>query len=233
MSKFISYLRVSTGQQGKSGLGLEAQREAVQRHVDGGQVLETYVEIESGKRTDRPELAKALRHAKACGAVLVVAKLDRVGRRAAHVLDLLDNSGVKIEFANSPNASSLEIGILALIADQEGKAISERTKQALAAARRRGVRLGNPNGAAALRRYEAENGNGAAVAGIKAAADSFAAETAEWIEGAIAAGCGTASAVASHLNDRGIRTRRGAAWTHRQVTRIMARLDINLCREAA
>ena len=228
MSNFISYLRVSTAGQGRSGLGLEAQREAVKRHVGSGQVIEEYVEIESGKKTDRPQLDKALRHAKATGATLVCAKLDRVGRRASHVLGILDNSGIKVEFANAPTASALELGVLAVVAQQEGLAISERTTAALQAAKARGVRLGNPNGAAALRRYEAENGNAAGVEGCQKAADTFANETREWIESAMAVGCGSANAIAGHLNAKGIRTRRGKAWTHKQVGHVLDRLGIDL-----
>ena len=150
MAKFISYLRVSTAKQGQSGLGIEAQRESVQRYVKDGDILAEYVDVLSGKRTDRPELAKALQHALAANAVLIVAKLDRIGRKASHVLSLLDDSGVDVAFADTPNASSLELGVLAVVAEQEGRAISDRTTRALAAAKARGVQLGNPNSADVL-----------------------------------------------------------------------------------
>ena len=226
--RFISYLRVSTTAQGQSGLGLEAQRESVQRYVGDGEILAEHCDVLSGKRTDRPELAKALEHARAARATLVVAKLDRVGRKASHVLGILDDADVEVRFADTPHASSLELGVLAVVAEQEGRAISERTRAALKAAKARGTVLGNPNGAAALRRYEAKHGHGAAVAGIKAAADSFAQRLRFAVQAAIESGCGSANAIAAYLNDAGFPTRRGARWTHKQVTRVLERLEIDL-----
>ena len=227
-TKFVSYLRVSTQKQGDSGLGLEAQRESVRRYVGDGQILAEYTDVLSGKRTDRPELAKALQHAKATGAVLIVAKLDRVGRRASHVLGILDDAAIDVRFADTPHASTLELGVLAVVAEQEGKAISDRTRRALEAARARGVKLGGPNGAAPLVEYIRENGNGAAVAGIKAAADEFAERLEFAIRGAIEAGCESANAIAAHLNEAGFVTRRGGQWSHKQVVRLLKRLGIDL-----
>lgn len=230
MSKYISYIRVSTDEQGRSGLGLEAQRQLVSDYLNGQQVLEEYKEIASGKKIDREKLLSAIAHAKATGSTLLFAKLDRAGRRASQVLGILDNSGVKVEFADCPNASSLELGLRAIIAQEEGTATSERTKRALAVKRaelaKEGERLGCPNGAAALRRYEAIHGNVAATEGARKAADTFASETRQWIENALAAGCGSASAIAAHLNQGGFLTRRGAAWNHVQVKRTMDRLEL-------
>ena len=144
---------MSTARQGLSGLGLEAQRKAIEDFAAsrGADVLAHFTEIESGRRADRPELAKALHHAKVTGATLVIAKLDRLSRNAAFLLALRD-SGVRFVAVDMPEANDLTVGIMALVAEAEREAISRRTKEALAVAKARGVKLGNPNGAEALRR---------------------------------------------------------------------------------
>src|SRR5262245_21085937 len=142
--KFVAYLRVSTDRQGKSGLGLEAQREAVQRFIQarGGVIVaREYVEVESGKRNDRPKLAQALKQCRLTGATLVVAKLDRLSRNAAFLLTLRD-SGVDFVAADLPEANTMTVGVMAIVAQHEREAISARTKAALAAARARGIKLG-------------------------------------------------------------------------------------------
>ena len=141
---FVSYLRVSTTKQGASGLGLEAQRKAVADYLNGGDwtLLGEYVEVESGRKNDRPELLKALEHCRLTGAKLVIAKLDRLSRNA-HFLIGLQEAGVPFVAADMPNANELTVGIMALVAREERKAISSRTKAALAAAKERGV---NPYG---------------------------------------------------------------------------------------
>ena len=153
MSRIIAYERVSTARQGASGLGIEAQRQAIEGYAAarGSAILARFTEVESGRNPDRPELAKALHLAKVTGATLVIAKLDRLSRNAAFLLTLRD-SGVRFAAVDLPEANDLTVGIMALVAQQEREAISRRTKEALAVARSRGVRLGNPNGAAALRR---------------------------------------------------------------------------------
>ena len=140
---FISYLRVSTARQGKSGLGLEAQRKAVADYLNGGnwQLLAEMVEVESGKKSDRPVLQEAIDLSKATGATLVVAKIDRLTRDAAFLLSLRD-AGIDFVAADMPDANRLTVGIMALVAEQEREAISRRTKDALAAAKARGVQLG-------------------------------------------------------------------------------------------
>lgn len=140
---FISYLRVSTARQGKSGLGLEAQRKAVADYLNGGnwQLLAEMIEVESGKKSDRPVLQEAIDLSKATGATLVVAKIDRLTRDAAFLLSLRD-AGIDFVAADMPDANRLTVGIMALVAEQEREAISRRTKDALAAAKARGVQLG-------------------------------------------------------------------------------------------
>ena len=140
---FISYLRVSTARQGKSGLGLEAQRKAVADYLNGGnwQLLAEMIEVESGKKSDRPVLQEAIDLSRATGATLVVAKIDRLTRDAAFLLSLRD-AGIDFVAADMPDANRLTVGIMALVAEQEREAISRRTKDALAAAKARGVQLG-------------------------------------------------------------------------------------------
>ncbi|MGC5198229.1 recombinase family protein [Aphanothece microscopica] len=139
----MSYLRVSTQKQGAEGLGIEAQRRAVADFMKGGnwQLIGELVEVESGKRRDRPKLAEAIALCRAFNARLVIAKLDRLSRDAAFLLSLRD-AGVEFIAADNPHANRLTVGILALVAEQEREAISYRTKAALAAARARGVQLG-------------------------------------------------------------------------------------------
>src|SRR6185312_10690131 len=198
--KIVAYLRVSTRRQGASGLGLAAQQTAIdalakQRH---GKVVQTFTEVESGKLNARPELAKALHLAKVTGATLVIAKLDRLSRNAAFLLTLRD-SGVKFIAADMPDANDLTVGIMALVAQQEREAISKRTKEALAAAKVRGVRLGNPNGAAALRR--AGRGNAASVQAIRRAADNHAVNLKPVLDALATEGVVSLGAVADALNE--------------------------------
>jgi DNA invertase Pin-like site-specific DNA recombinase len=175
--RIVAYQRVSTIKQGHSGLGLEAQTTAVAAHAVrvGGTITASFVEVKSGKANDRPKLAQALHLAKVTGAKLLIAKLDRLSRNAAFLLTLRD-SGVKFVAADMPDANDLTIGIMALVAQQERETISRRTKEALAAAKARGRRLGNPNEAAALLR--AGRGNRASRQAANANADRFARDLA-------------------------------------------------------
>jgi len=144
--KHVAYFRVSTVRQGRSGLGLEAQRQSVLDYLNGGrwQLSAEYTEVESGTKSDRPELAKALAACRIYGATLVVAKLDRLSRDA-HFLLTLKKEGVRFVIADMPQANELTVDLFAVLAQHERKVISERTKVALAAAKRRGVKLGNPD----------------------------------------------------------------------------------------
>ncbi len=141
--KYVAYYRVSTQRQGRSGLGLEAQRRAVRDYLDGNgtRVLAEFVEVESGAKSDRPELAKALAACRVHGATLVIAKMDRLARNVAFISNLME-SGVEFTAVDFPQANRLTVHILAAVAEHERDMISERTKAALAAAKRRGVKLG-------------------------------------------------------------------------------------------
>ena len=219
--KFVAYYRVSTARQGASGLGLEAQRQAVADYLNGGnwQLLGEFTEIESGKRQDnRPELAKALQHCRATGATLVIAKLDRLSRNAAFLIGLRD-AGVEIVCADMPEANRLMIGIMAMVAEHEREAISARTKAALAAAKARGQKLGNPNGARALRGL----GNAAGIAGARAKADQHARQVMPVVAELRAAGITGLKAIARALNERGVLAPRGGRWQATSVRHLLAR----------
>lgn len=221
--KIVSYLRVSTVRQGSSGLGLDAQRSAIQGYAESKQasVVKEFVEIESGKNNARPKLAEALHLAKVTGSVLVIAKLDRLSRNAAFLLTLRD-AGVKFIAADMPDANELTVGIMALVAQQEREAISKRTKEALEAAKQRGTVLGNPNGADALRR--AGKGNDAGVDAIKRNADAYAKDLKPVIADLASAGITSLGGIAKALNDRGIQTPRGGDWYKTSVSNLLARL---------
>jgi DNA invertase Pin-like site-specific DNA recombinase len=234
--KAVTYYRVSTAAQGRSGLGLEAQRMAVAEvcRARGLEIIAEFTEVESGKRADRPELTEALRRAKLAGATLVVAKLDRLSRSVAF-LSTLQDSGAKFIAADMPEANELTVHILAAVAQAERKAISTRTREALRAAKERGTwtkadgtpyktgkRLGNPNGAAPLRR--AAKGNVAAVEACKAGAQSRALELAAEIEAVRATGAQSLREIAQKLNERHIEAPRGGSWHPSGVKRVLERL---------
>jgi DNA invertase Pin-like site-specific DNA recombinase len=145
-AKFVAYYRV-TQRQGRSGLGLDAQRKAVADHLNGGgwRIVAEFTEIESGKRSDRPKLAEALKACRVLGATLIIAKLDRLARNV-HFISGLMESGVDFTAVDFPQANRLTVHILAAVAEHEAKLISERTKPALAAAKARGVKLGGDRG---------------------------------------------------------------------------------------
>lgn len=223
----IAYLRVSTRKQGQSGLGLEAQRAAIDSYAAqrSATIVETFTEVESGKLDGRPELTKAIHLAKVTGATLVIAKLDRLSRNAAFLLTLRD-SGVKFVAADMPDANELTVGIMALVAQQEREAISKRTREALEAAKRRGIRLGNPNGAAALRK--AKKGNHAAVGAIMRAADIHAENLKPFLAALTASGVNSLGSIANALNERGMLTPRGGRWHKSSVRNLVGRLGFAL-----
>jgi DNA invertase Pin-like site-specific DNA recombinase len=223
MSRFVAYYRVSTVGQGRSGLGLEAQREAVAglSQMRGWQIVAEFTEVESGKRADWPQLSAALHRAKVTGAVLVVAKLDRLSRNIAF-LTALQESGTSFVAADMPEANELTVHIMAAVAQAERKAISKRTCEALAAAKARGTRLGNPKGATALLR--AAKGNGAAINAVKVNAASRAADYAPIIADIRAEGLVSLPAIARELNARGIITARGGRWHPSSVRNLLQRV---------
>ncbi|WP_311275228.1 recombinase family protein [Methylobacterium sp. WCS2018Hpa-22] len=217
--RFISYLRVSTAKQGASGLGLEAQRKAVADYLNGGRwsVISEVVEVESGKRNDRPKLDEALKLCRLHGATLVIAKLDRLSRDAAFLMKL-QNEGVKFIAADMPEANELVVGIMACVAQAERKMISTRTKAALQAAKARGVTLGGDRGQTLSAEAQAK---GRAV--LVARASDRAADVAGIIAEIRADGAVSLRQIADGLNSRGIPTAKGGTWSAVQVSRVLAK----------
>ena len=224
--KAVAYYRVSTAAQGRSGLGLEAQRTAVEEIVRarGLTLLIEFTEVESGKRNDRPVLAQALHHARITNATLVIAKLDRLSRNAAFLLTLRD-SGVSFLAADVPDANDLTIGVLAVIAQAEREAISRRTKEALAAIKQKTDRgevhvsartgrivqsLGNPKREQALgeRAGDLTLARAAKALRLRERATDISAV----VQAIKAAGHSSLYAVAAELNQRGVMGPRGGSW---------------------
>lgn len=201
---FVAYYRVSTDRQGRSGLGLEAQREAVACFLAGhpsAALLGEFTEVESGKRADRPQLAAALALARRRQATLVIAKLDRLARSVAFIAGLMEG-GAPFVACDNPHATPLTIHILAAVAQHEREAISARTKAALAVAKARGTRLGNPDAAPA--RVLAAAANRAAAARRAEAVRPLAERL---------TGQGLSlRAIARELEERRIPTARGGRW---------------------
>jgi DNA invertase Pin-like site-specific DNA recombinase len=227
--RFVAYYRVSTARQGKSGLGLEAQREAVREHLNGGnwELVAEFTEIESGKRSDRPKLAEALKACRLRGGKLIIAKLDRLARNVAFISNLME-SGVEFEAVDFPQANRLTIHIMAAMAEHEAKMISERTKAALAAAKRRGVKLGGDRGARLTAKARA-----AGTAALRAKAQARAADLAATVKELQAAGCESLRSIAEGLDARGIPAARGGNWSAVQVSRLLARLPSPFVASAA
>ena len=223
---YVAYFRVSTKRQGESRLGLEAQQTAVKDFLNGGKwnLLGSFEEIESGGKNDRPELQKALHLCKLTGATLLVAKIDRLSRDAAFLLNL-QKSSVKFVACDMPEANDMTVGILALVAQYEREQISTRIKAALKEAKKRGTKLGNPNGAAALQRYIRENGNVAAVERIKGKARRRAHDLKEILWDFKDRGYSLRQ-IADKLTERGILTARGGkVWHPSSVAVYLHRLD--------
>ncbi len=214
-ARFVAYYRVSTDRQGKSGLGLDAQRKSVMDYLNGGawELVEDFVEVESGKHSDRPKLTQALEACRKQKAKLVIAKLDRLSRNLAFIATLME-SGVEFVAVDNPHANKLTVHILAAVAQHEREMISERTRAALQAAKARGTKLGNPRIKQAAK---------LAVESLKAAADQFAANVLPVIREIQSNGATSANAIAAKLNERGVKTARGGKWTHVQVGAALAR----------
>jgi DNA invertase Pin-like site-specific DNA recombinase len=222
--KFVAYYRVSTEKQGRSGLGLEAQQEAVRSYLNGGdwELMAEVVEVESGKRNDRPRLAEALRLCRLHGATLIIAKLDRLARNVAFISNLME-SGVEFTAVDFPQANRLTVHILAAVAEHEREMISKRTKDALAAAKARGKKLGGNRGKVHL---IGQRGGLASAALRVAKARSRAADIAPIIKDIRAGGASSLRQIAMGLNERNIMTARGKPWTATQVMRVLERASV-------
>lgn len=232
--KFVSYLRVSTAKQGRSGLGLEAQHETVRQFVaarSGTIIAPEFVEVESGKKDDRPELAKAIKRCRLTGATLIVAKLDRLSRDAAFLMTM-QKSSVAFVAADLPDANTMTVGVMATVAQYEREATSARTRSALAASqarRRAAILAGNQNirllgglrkNAPDIALYQAKG-----VLAVRQRALQAAEERREIVATLVDEGL-SMNAIAGRLNEASIRASRGGTWTATTVKRVMMRLAI-------
>lgn len=217
-SKYVSYLRVSTLRQGQSGLGLEAQRETVRHFLAGrGQLLiDEFVEIESGKNNERPKLAAALATCRAHGASLVISRLDRLSRDAEFLLKL-ESAGVEIEACDLPGANRMMFGVMALVAENERRLISKRTKEALQAAKARGKVLGGYRGFTPGAAEWAK-----ATAALRAKAQARADDLLPMVRTFQAQGGTSLADLARRLNALDIRAPRGGIWHPGTVRRLLA-----------
>ncbi len=221
MQQVVTYIRVSTAAQGRSGLGIEAQRAALARFIDaeGCEALGEFVEVETGKGADaldrRPQLAAALAMAKKARASVVVAKLDRLSRDVAFISDLMARRVPFIVAELGADADPFMLHLYAALAEKERHLISDRTRVALAARKAQGVKLGNPTNLAEA------GAKGAAAQ--RAEADAFAANVMPVVRQIQASGATTTRAIADALNARGVRTARGGAWYSSTVRNLLSR----------
>ena len=220
--QFVSYLRVSTARQGVSGLGLEAQREAVAGYLNGGKwsLVKEVVEVESGKRNDRPAIAEALRLCRLHRATLIIAKLDRLARNV-HFISSLMESGVEFIAVDFPQANRLTVHILAAVAEHEATMISARTKAALTAAKARGVELGGMRGSMDRMAGMAAKGTVASIAVRRDIAAKRNSDIIPVIAEIRANGATSLRQIAAALNAQGLTTPRGGEWSAVQVSRVL------------
>jgi DNA invertase Pin-like site-specific DNA recombinase len=220
MSQAIAYYRVSTQQQGRSRLGIEAQKAAIARfaETEGMEVLAEYVEVETGKGADaldrRPELAAALARARKVKCPVVVAKLDRLSRDVAFISGLMAHRVPFVVAELGMDADPFMLHLYAALAEKERALISARTKAALAAKKAQGIKLGNPRAAEAAIKAQAAH---------RASADRFAANILPIVESIQGAGISSHAGIADALNKRGVRTARGGRWHATTVRNLLAR----------
>lgn len=221
--KYVAYYRVSTAKQGKSGLGLEAQREAVAGYLrsQGGELLAEFTEVESGRRKDRQELERAIARARVTRSTLIIAKLDRLARNVNFTAALMD-SGQDFIACDLPQANRFTIHVMAALAEMEAEMISARTKAALAEAKKRGVKLGNP------RLNELRGDPRAAREVLQKLATSRARAYLGLVLEAKLAGSRTLQAIADFLNGRGVLTPAGSLWYPGTVSRLLGRLGLEV-----
>lgn len=216
-TKYVAYYRVSTDRQGLSGLGLDAQRAAVAKHIGAAELVAEFTEIESGRKNDRAQLAAALATAKRTKSTLVIAKLDRLARNVHFVSGLLE-SNVPFVCADMPEADRTFLQMMAVFAEWEARKISERTKAALAQIKAQGRTLGCPT---------PELGAVAGVKIIKANADSYAERVGPIVRDILATGASTIRDIAAALQARSVTTPRGnMTWGTTQVSNLLKRLNL-------
>lgn len=221
MKRFVAYLRVSTDKQGERGHGIGAQRQAIESYVrtHEGNLLEEFVEVESGNRNDRPELQKAIAQCKVSRATLIIAKLDRLSRNLAFVANLME-AGIDFVACDNPYANKLTVHILAAIAEHEREIIGKRTREALAAAKAKGVKLGGYRGTTISDDIRLK-----AAAAKRKISLEYASNIFPVIQANLDAGR-SLNATAKVLNRKGILTVRGCKWTATAVKRVLSNVHL-------
>ena len=223
---FVAYIRVSTDKQGRSGLGLEAQQAAIDAFLRPGDRLlqPAFREIESGKNSDRPQLRAALARCRLTGATLLIARLDRLARSVRFIASLMEE-GAPFVACDMPTATPFMLHVYAAVAEEEARAISKRTKAALAAAKARGVVLGGDRGYRPPAPPNAVSGAAASAISRQRSADHSAHALLPVIEELRGAGATSLGRLAAGLNERAIGSPRGGTWTATTVRRLLSRLD--------
>lgn len=214
--QYVGYVRVSTQSQGRSGLGLDAQRASIDAFIrDRATLVAMFTEVESGKHSDRPQLREAMAHCKATGSTLLIAKLDRLSRNVAFIASLME-SGVPFVACDMPDADPFRLHIEAAIAEEERRRISQRTKAALAVAKARGVMLGGYRGTPPT-----DAARSASLETRRANASGRRARVLPYIEQAKGLGITSCQALAKFLNDQRVASRSGRQWTAASVRRLL------------
>ena len=225
--RLVAYYRVSTKQQGQSGLGLEAQKASVEGHAKGigCEIVASYTEVESGTDDDRPELAKAIAHAKRVNGRLVVARLCRLSRKMSLVAKMMDDESLDFIAVDQPSANRLTLHVLAAVAEEEARLVSVRTKAALAAAKARGTKLGGVRDGQHALTFEDRQKGQAKAAKVRSEnvrqADADVAHRAETLRGEGL----SLNAIAQRLTEAGFKTRTGKPFGAVQVMRILRRAE--------
>lgn len=220
--RYVAYFRCSTRKQGQSGLGLDAQREAVKRFIGEDALIAEFEEVESGTRADRPALEAALRECRLRGATLVIAKLDRLSRSVSFISRLMEE-GADFVAVDMPSANRFTLHIMAAMAEQEREMISHRTKVALAAARDRGVVLGGRRGASRIEEHSA-TGRARSLEVRRSSARRRAVEYLSIIDEIRRSGVTSLRGIAQEMNARSIAAPRGGEWSATQIARLHQRV---------
>ena len=221
--RFVAYYRVSTSRQGRSGLGLDAQKHAVETYLksENGNLIDTFVEIESGKKNDRPKLEAAMAMCRVHNATLIIAKLDRLARNVEFIARLM-NSRVEFIATDMPQANRLTVHIMAAMAEHEREMISARTKAALVQAKKRGVKLGGDRGNIQL---HAKKGAARSATARSSLANERAIDLLPLVRKITSSEAKSLSKIAKALNDRNVSTPRGGNWSRAQVKTLVDRMN--------
>jgi len=223
-SRYIAYLRVSTQRQGSSGLGLQAQQEIIRKHLNGNSPIAEFVEVESGRKSDRPKLHEALELCKKEKATLIVAKMDRLSRNVAFTSQLLD-SGIEIVFCDFPKANRLVLTIIAAISEYEAGLIRQRTKAALQVKKENGCRLGKPDNL--MRNLDRAIANSRNTNQAKALNNPNNKRAVAILRGLVTK-TSNLSEMARVLNEEGFQASKGGRFSAKQVSILLSRYQIFL-----